>query len=314
MTEAMPDFLIVGAPKAGTTSLYHYLHQHPQIFMSANKEPHFFAFESQTPNFCGPGDAQAWLNTSSVTQLADYQRLFADARPEQKCAEASTMYLYLNDSCDRIAHYSHQNGHQTKLIAILRHPLTRAYSHYAHLRREGREWESDFRRALEQESERKAKNWSPAWHYRSVGQYHSQIKQYLETFGPNAVKVYLYDDLQKDPQGVYRSIFEFIGVDTSIQIDTSVRHNTTSNFRKNRVVHHFLTQPNGLKSVLKQWIPKHIRQPLAAKAYRKNVVPSQPLSPTLYNELLPTFESDILKLGSILGRDLSHWMAPLQST
>ncbi len=306
MARALPDFLIIGAPKSGTTSLYHYLAQHPQVFMSPNKEPHFFAFEGSPPAFEGPGDDRAWLNTSSVSELSEYQALFTKATAQQKCGEASTMHLYLENSHRNIAY--HQPS--TKLIAILRHPLDRAYSHYAHLRREGREWETDFRRALEQESERIRKNWSPAWHYRSVGQYHKQLKPYLQTFDFEQLRIYLFDDFVRTPQKIYREIFEFIGVEADVEIDTSTRHNTTSTFRKNRLVHHFLTESNGLKTALKQIIPAHIRKPLSAKAYRKNVASSQPLTAALRDHLLPSFEPDILKLQDLLERDLSCWLHP----
>ncbi|MEL7521857.1 MAG: sulfotransferase [Cyanobacteria bacterium J06553_1] len=302
----MPDFLIIGAPKAGTTSLYHYLCQHPQIFMSQNKEPHFFAFEGAQPNFQGPGDGQAWLNTHSVVSLNAYQQLFDDASMEQKCGEASTMYLYLKGSCDRIAHHNPQ----TKLIAVLRHPLDRAYSHYSHLRREGREWESNFPRALAKESERIAAQWSPAWHYRNVGKYHSQLQKYLKHFGPEQLRIYLYDDLLKKPHTVYREIFEFIGVSPEIKVNNSVHHNTTATFRKNRLLHEFLTAPNGLKTALKHIVPAHIRKPLAAKAYRQNITPSLPLSASIRNELLPSFETEILQLQTLIKRDLSGWLQP----
>lgn len=300
----MPDFLIIGAPKAGTTSLYHYLCQHPQIFMSPNKEPHFHAFEGAKPNFQGPGDGQAWLNTHSVVDLNAYQHLFDGAAVGQKCGEASTMYLYLEESCDRIA----QHNPATKLIAVLRHPLDRAYSHYSHLRREGREWESDISRALAKESERIEAQWSPAWHYRNVGKYHNQLQKYLKQFGPEQLRIYLYDDLLQKPHTVYREIFEFIGVSPEVKVDTSVKHNTTATFRRSKFLHDFLTAPNGLKTALKQFVPAHIRKPVAAKVYRQNVTPSLPLSPLMRDELLPSFETEILQLQTLINRDLSGWL------
>jgi len=238
--------------------------------------------------------------------LEAYQQLFKEAAVEQTCGEASTMYLYWEGSCDRIAHHNPQ----TKLIAVLRHPLDRAYSHYSHLRREGREWESDFSQALEKESERIAAQWSPAWHYRNVGKYHSQLQKYLQRFGPEQLRIYLYDDLLKKPHTVYREIFEFIGVSPEIKVDASVQHNTTTTFRKNKLLHDFLTAPNGLKTALKQIVPAHIRKPLAAKVYRQNVTPSLPLSTSMRNELLPSFETEILQLQTLIQRDLSSWLEP----
>lgn len=303
MAQKMLDFLIIGAPKAGTTSIYHYLRQHPQIFMSPNKEPHFFAFEGSQPNFQGPRDDRAWLNTRSVVELDKYQQLFAEAKPDQKWGEASTMYLYMKESCDRIHHYNPQ----TKLIAILRQPVDRAYSHYIHMRRDGREWASNFKTAMSKEAERIQMNWSPAMHYRQVGLYHDQIQRYLREFGPAQVKVYLYDDLVNEPQALYRDLFDFIGVDC-VEIDTSTRHNTTKAIRRNKLLHDFLVNPNGIKTALKKVVPASIRQPLSAKVYQRNSTAVQPLSEDLRQELTASFESEILQLQDLIDRDLSHWL------
>ena len=304
MAEMMPDFLVIGAPKAGTTSLYHYLCQHPEVFMSPNKEPHFFAFEGAQPNFEGPGDDRAWLNAHSVVTLSDYQQLFAAAQAGQKRGEASTMYLYVKESCDHIRHYIPE----VKMIAILRHPVDRAYSHYVHMRRDGREWETNFEQALAKEPERIQKNWSPAMHYRQVGLYYNQIQRYLKTFDSEQIKIYLYDDLVEKPQAIYRDIFEFIGVDPNIEIDTSARYNATSAIRKHKMLHDFLLNPNGVKAALRKVIPAHIRKPLSAKVYRKNATMVQPLSDASRSKLTASFEPEILRLQDLIGRDLSCWL------
>jgi len=307
MANSMPDFLILGAPKAGTTSLYHYLNQHPQIFMSPNKEPHFFAFEGKMPNFRGPGDEKAWLNINSVVDIDSYRQLFAEADAEQKCGEASTMYLYLEKSCDRIHHYIPD----VKLIAFLRNPAERAYSHYKHMRRDGREWETDFARALEKETERIEQGWAPAWHYQHVGQYYEQVQRYLKKFDAKQIQIYLYDDLLDNPQSVYRDIFKFIGVDLDFEVNTTARHNTTAVVRKNKYLHDFLMNPNGLKTALRQIIPAHIRKPLSAKMYRKNASPIQPMATQVKDRLIDTFEPDILRLQEVIDKDLSHWLQRL---
>lgn len=309
MAHRMPNFLIIGAPKSGTTSLYHYLTQHPQLFMSPNKEPYFFAFEGSRPTFSGPGDDIAWINAQSVVELSEYQQLFEGAGDGQLCGEASTMYLYIKDSCDRIYHYTPE----IKLIAFLRHPVDRAYSHYKHLRRDGREWEGDFGRAMAKEAERIEKGWSPAWHYRQVGLYCEQIQRYQERFSAEQLRFYLYDDLVKSPQSVYQGIFEFLGVDAQLTVDTSKRHNTTAAVRKNKLLHDFLTRPNRLKSVLRQVIPENVRQPLSAKVYQKNATAIQPLSEELRSELTRSFEPEILRLQDLIKRDLSEWLKPVLS-
>ena len=122
---AMPNFLIIGAAKSGTTALYHSLKQHPQIYMSPVKEPRFFAFEGETPRFCGPGDDR--FVRKFVTNFEDYLRLFEAVTDQIAIGEASTVYLTMSETSSR--RIRHHLPH-AKLIAVLRHPADRAYSQY----------------------------------------------------------------------------------------------------------------------------------------------------------------------------------------
>lgn len=130
----LPNFLIIGAAKAGTTSLYHYLAQHPQIYMSPIKEPNFFALEERCVDFRGPGD-HLYIKQFSVTELERYRSLFQGVTHEQAVGEASPLYLYSPVAPAR----SHRYVPEMKLIAILRHPVDRAYSAFLHLLRDERE-------------------------------------------------------------------------------------------------------------------------------------------------------------------------------
>ena len=100
----MPNFLIIGAAKCGTTALYHYLNQHPEVFMSPEKEPRFFALEGETPNFQGPADARG-INRCRYTNLDAYRSLFESVSGEKAIGEASTLYLYSSKAPERIAHH-----------------------------------------------------------------------------------------------------------------------------------------------------------------------------------------------------------------
>jgi len=213
----MPNFLLMGAAKAGTTALYQYLKQHPQIYMSPVKEPHFFAYEGRKPNTQGPGDT---ANDSIIT-LKEYLALFESVRNERAIGEASTMYLYLPQACERIRYYLPD----ARLIAILRHPAERAYSAFIHLVREGRETLTNFSQALQSEEERIRQNWGPLWHLTRCGFYYEQVKRYFDTFPREQIKIYLYDDFKARPTQVVQDIFRFLKVDDSFQPDMSVRVN-----------------------------------------------------------------------------------------
>lgn len=301
----MPNFLIIGAPKSATTSLYEYLKQHPEIYMSPNKEPHFFAFEGKQPDFCGPGDADAWINKFSIVNLAEYQQQFECVTTEKAIGEASTMYLYLPQSPERIKHYIPD----VKLIVILRHPVDRGFSHFLNLRRDGREWLTDFARALAEEDQRIQKHWAPAWHYKQVGLYARQIQRYFQLFDQEQIKIYLYEEWRENPKEIMRDIFQFLEVDDTWAPDMSEKHNVSSFVHKNKNIHNFLTKPNLMKDILRKVIPARIRQPMSAKVFRKNMDTPPKLNPELRQQLIPEFREDILNLQEVIDRDLSSWLS-----
>ena len=168
---ALPNFLIIGAAKAGTTSLYRYLEQHPEVYMSPVKEPKFFALGGERLDYRGPGD-EARMRGASVTSLEDYRELFRGVSTETAVGEASTLYLYSERAAARIKHHVPD----VKLIAVLRNPVDRAYSDFLHLVRDGIEPLTDFPQALEAEESRIRSRWAPMWHYRRRGFYHPQLK------------------------------------------------------------------------------------------------------------------------------------------
>ena len=189
----LPNFLIVGAHKSGTTSLYHYLRQHPQIYMSPRKESGFFIYEGGQPDFTGPGIATRMRDV--ITDIEAYRRLFDDVRDELAIGEASGIYMQESRAVERIRHYVPE----ARIVAILRDPASRVFSSFTQLRRDGYEPEADLRKALAKEDERRAQNWGYAWYHRRRGFTHDILKQYIEAFGRDRVRVYLYDDLCDDP-------------------------------------------------------------------------------------------------------------------
>ena len=154
----LPNFLIIGSAKAGTTSLHYYLNQHPEIYMTAVKEPRFFALEGKNLNFSGPD--KDIINSTSVTTYEEYIALFEEVSSEKAIGETSPLYLYSEKAIQRIHHYLPD----VKLIVILRNPIDRAFSCYTHLLREGYESLS-FADSLKAEEGRIHDNWAHLWHY-----------------------------------------------------------------------------------------------------------------------------------------------------
>ncbi len=304
----MPNFLIVGAQKAGTTALYQYLKQHPDVYMSPVKEPHFFAFEGRSLDFRGPRDRET-LGHIVVNDEGAYRDLFAGAGGEKARGEASAMYLYMEEAVGGIR----RHAPEAKLVAVLRNPVERAYSSFLHMIRDGREPTPDFGRALAAEEERVRGNWSPIWHYRRMGFYHGQISRYREAFGPEGLRVYLYEDLEENPEGVLRDIHRFIGVDPSFVPDVSARYNVSGVPKSKRLhaLHRFLLRPNPAKSALKPFFPKKIRRRMVEGSLntlrnRNLVKPSFPEE--VRRDLVEGYREDISKLETLLGRDLSGWL------
>ncbi|MDY7015732.1 MAG: sulfotransferase, partial [Cyanobacteriota bacterium] len=215
----LPNFLIIGAAKSGTNALYRSLEQHPQIYMSPNKEPCFFALDGQAVDFRGSGVEQI----KKYATLEAYLTLFEKVSTEIAIGEASTWYLYRPQTAERIKHYIPD----VKLIAILRDPVERAYSQFTYMIAEEREFLKSFDRALAAEQERIKQHFLPWWHYQQRGFYYRQLKIYFELFDARQIKVYLYEDWKNNPLKIIQDIFLFLEVDTQFVPNTSKQHNVT---------------------------------------------------------------------------------------
>jgi hypothetical protein len=301
-----PNFLIIGTAKAGTTSLYSYLQQHPQIYLTPVKETNFFAFEGEKVNFRGPGDADR-INRTSITDLRAYEQQFAARKGEKAIGEISPLYLYLKAAPQRIAHYSPN----AKLIAILRNPIQRAHSGYMNLYKDGREPCDHFADALAQEETRIAENWAPLWHYRSMGLYHEQITRYLELFDRGQMRFFLYEDMVKDTAAFVQEILAFLEVDLSYPINVSTQRNK-SGVPKQQWLNKILTTPHPVRTKIRALMPAAVRERLRLiRSYLNNRNMVKPkISPDVWESLSVFYQDDVQKTQDLLGRDLSSlWFA-----
>ncbi|MBE9116300.1 sulfotransferase [Lusitaniella coriacea LEGE 07157] len=299
----LPTFLVIGAAKCGTTALYHYLKQHPQIHMSPVLEPKFFEFaDGKMTGFNGPGDRNA--NSHVTTDLESYSKLFEASENEIAQGESSPSYLY----CEGVPERIKETIPDVKIIAILRHPVERAYSNYLHLYASGREPITDFEQALNAEQERMDKDWEYFWHYKRQGFYSKKLKKYFDIFDRDQIKVFLYEDYRANPQAVLKEIFEFINVDETFVPNFEQKHNVTS-FAKSRTLVNLMTQPNPIKSIVKPLIPSGIRSKIFFSVKDKMMTNKKPkLSQSAKEYLLDEYREDILNLQGLLQKDLSHWL------
>lgn len=295
----IPNFILIGAQKAGTTAIAHYLEQHPQIFMSPTKEPGFFDFEGTPPNFKGPGDQP--LYSKIITNLDDYSKLFEPATNEIAVGEATTWYLY----SQRAANSIKQHIPNAKLIAILRNPVDRAYSAYMHAIRDDRET-LDFEKALEAEQHRIAEGWEYLWHYQAIGRYAEQLEHYYALFPSEQIQVHLYDDLQTKPESLLQDIFRFLQVKPDFQPQVFTRLNISGQ-KKSKAIEQMLSDNNPLKQALKPLLPIRLRKQLANQIRIFNYKKPE-CSEEIRTQLLNQFRDDILKTQDLIGRDLSPWL------
>jgi hypothetical protein len=294
----MPNFLIIGAAKSGTTALHHYLGQHPDIFMSSPKELRFFPWENQKPDYRGPYDIDL---SSIITSVEEYRAYFAAGADYPVRGESSPQYIYFPRAAERIRHHIPD----VKLIAILRHPVDRAYSHYLMVRREELETLT-FGEALADEERRINDRWWYHWHYRRRGFYAAQLKPYFELFNREQLKVYLYEDFQSDQVGLTQDIFRFLNVDDTFVPDVSVRHNEAK-IPRFRALQAYLSQPHPTKALIKPFVPTRLSRLIGERLRGLNL--TKPAFPEeLRRQFIEVYREDIIKLQDMLRRDLSHWL------
>jgi hypothetical protein len=302
----MPNFLIIGAARSGTTSLYTYLSQHPQIYMSFPKEPEFFSYEGLELDFDGPkGKEQTNRDIRRYTpaDVEGYRALFRNVSGEKAIGEASPMYLYSAQAPGRIKYYIPA----AKLIAILRNPVERAYSTFSLLHLQGREPLNEFSQALQAEEVRIRNKWTWMYHYKNVGFYYVQLKRYFAIFEQDQIRVYLYEDLKAEPFRLVRNILQFLEVDDAFVPEVSVKDNPAGT-PKSEIFSKLVDKPNPIKTLVRPFLPEQIRKRILASLRTLNLAERAPLAPEVRGELVEVYREDILQLEKLIGRDLSGWL------
>jgi len=289
-----PDFLVVGAAKSGTTSLFNYLNQHPDIHIPEVKECRFF---SQLPkSFNGLG-AEFFPN-SGITEESEYFDLF-EGYKDKVCGDISNDYLYYyKESIENIKKYL---GNEVKILIILRNPIDRAYSNYMHAIRD--DWENlTFEESIIQEPGRIEENWGWPYHYIKVGLYYKQVKAYVDNF--KNIEIYLYDEL-KDSESFVNNIFKFLNV-KKINIQNEKEIFNPSGYPRNKVLHKLINNESNFRKFIKQVAIKILPRKFL-KNLKNNNLKKVPLNLKTKQYLQGVYAEDIVKLSNLIGKDLTHW-------
>ena len=297
-----PDFLIVGAGRAGTTSLYYYLKNHPDIFMPSSKEPHFFGkIDAPSPEL-----ARRERNHSSVKVFdneTDYLKLFTRAAAHQLIGEASTTYLASRAAAHRIR----EKNPRAKIIMVLREPIDHAHSAYLLEVREGKERDLMFYEALQVDYEFEIKYSGEGSYYIQSGLYYQQVKRYLDEFGPEQVRIYLYDDLVRDTAGLVEDICSFLGVSFYDGNFFNAEEKVHTYGAPRNALFRWVGRSRLLRTVAASLAPMHVVMRLRDHLVNHEAA-KPPLDLTAKEFLRPIFHDDILKLQELIGRDLGGWL------
>ncbi|HET7481212.1 MAG TPA: sulfotransferase, partial [Rubrobacteraceae bacterium] len=296
---------------SGTTALWEYLNEHPQVYLCTPKHTRFFASEGKVPDFGGPkppglGAKSTRRAPYAITDIEEYRRLFDGAAGRAAIGEASHSYLYTPGTPERVRYYAPD----AKLIAILRDPVKRAYSHFCFMVQNGREPLDDFARAVEEEEAGRRDDWWPTFQYVRVGFYYAQLRPYFDLFERDQIRVYLQEDLHSDPLSVVQDVFRFLNIDDSYVPDVTKKHNG-SGIPKNKMLETLLGRPNPLKSILKETLPEKQRAHISARFARmrsRNLARPPQLPAELRARLVEKYREDILNLQGLIQRDLSSWL------
>ena len=275
----LPNFLIIGAPRAGTSSLYEYLKQHPEVFMSPTKELFFFDDPSKS----------VW----TPRELAAYEQHFAGVSTETAIGEATPTYLYSSKAATEICEVIPD----VRILVLLRQPADRAFSAYVHGLRSG-----DELRRIEHAFD------ADALHVRG-GFYYPFLRRYFELLAPERIHVVLLDDLTSDPAAVCASVFGFLGVDPAYRPDELQQHSRSRPVQRFPIIARILRK-SAPRRRLYSAVPLALRDRVKARL----LTPPPQFPPELRERLTEMYRHDIQRTSDLIGRDLSHWLEQARPT
>jgi len=279
----LPNCILNGVAKSGTTALYRYLHEHPEVFMSSTKELNYFAYAEDI------GEREK-NNAFPARSLEDYKKFFELAGTAVIRGEASPLYF----SSEVAAANIKRSIPDVRLITNLRNPVDRAYSAYLMRFRKGRASDDVYAEMV------------PERHHVKNGFYFDNLKRYYSLFSADQIKVVLFDDLHSDTETVVNNIYTWLGVGESSNTDFSKRYNR-GYVPKNLFKHNLFRAKRLLPNSLRTHAPAFLRDKIKSlENSNKAVAPELPLD--LRSKLVQIYEDDIRKTQDIIEQDLSHWL------
>ncbi len=300
MKNKLPNFLIVGAAKSGTSSLHQYLIQHPEIFMSSvNLE----GKSVKEPQFLIKDIVEKRLHFG-VWSFEEYLSIFNGVKDEKLIGEASVFYLYYYR--EAIKNIKKILGSDIKIIILLRNPVDRAFSAYLHVSRSIKEPLS-FEQALMEESGRLEKDvtLTPMVMYKDMGLYYDMVKSYKDNF--KDVHVILYEDFRDRTNLVLQGIFDFLNVSRNTNIDYTKKYNIGGRKWNSNIIKNLFQKDNFFKRLFVKFIPKLLKNKIKTKLLKISTKKVTSMNNKTRENLISYFKKDIIKLSKLIGKDLKNW-------
>jgi len=300
MKGRLPNFLIVGAAKCGTSSLHQYLNQHPDIFMPTYTDE---GLKVKEPRFLIKEKVQKRL-PKGVWDLKTYKSLFEKALHHEAIGESTVLYLFFYQTA--IKNIKYYLGNDVKIIIMLRNPIERAYSAYLFASRTTQE-NLPFEEALKYNKTRydKNPNLSPMILYKELGLYYKMVRAYIENF--KNVHCIIYDDFVADTNLEITKVLNFLDLDDKYKIDSTKIINMGGMSWNSAIAKEFLMGNGTLKKIIKTFISKKTRVKAKQKLVKQFTVRAADMDEDLRKKLFLFYKSDIKKLEKLIKRDLSLW-------
>lgn len=308
-----PNFFIAGAAKAGTTSIHHYLGQHPEIYFSPLKEPNFFSTDIKVENFTKSYKKRSVfvdekyfkyrpleeLQLSFIRDESQYKLLFDQVKKEKVIGEASTSYLFSKKAARNIFDFNPK----AKILIVLRNPVERTFSHYLMALRYGFTT-SSLQEAVRKDQRKHKKGWGQSELFIELGLYFEQLRRYFDTFPSHQIKIILFEDLVLDAEKTMSDIYEFLGVESTKTIDLAARNQ--AEIPRSSRLNKFMAD-SGIKQIAGKALNKNLKEKI------KPVLFSKDKSKVRFTRrdkqfLLSFFQEDINKTSRLIGKDLSKWL------
>lgn len=312
----IPNFFVIGTAKAGTTSLYHYLSQHPDVYLPPIKETNHFAMGDIDESRLDPvykrdvqldlaryikGGMRNTVHIAHVKRRLDYEALYSGVQKEKAIGEISNSYIICPSAIPSIK----SEYPEAQLLVMLRNPISRAWSHFLMNQREGKVQSNDFVTEVMQDYSASHRGWGVNHQYLELGLYAKQLKNVFKHFAPGQVKWFLFEDFVAEPDQVMRQITDHLGIDQEFHFNFSKKANQAG-VPRSRMINQLLVN-SGLVHSLKSLASEKQKSWVKSKLYKRGKDLNK-MSSSEANFLYKFYQSDIAELSDLLSVDFaSYW-------